>query len=270
MMSRPTGWLGLKQGFAGMEIIHYEVDGRERYGEVVGDIIWEWKSGLFDSPERTGTQHARAGVRTLPPTSPKTFVLVSINYEQALTTHNLPRPKNPILFLKSTSAIIPDGAGIRYPNVSHYVTFEPELVLVIGQQCRRVSPEKAMDYVFGYTLTNDLSARDIQKDEGQYTRCKSFDTFGPLGPTIVTGIDASDLRITGYINGEKKTDRRTSSLIFDIPTIVSFTSLCMTLQPGDLISTGAGGVSEIKVGDKVTVAVEKVGQLTNPVIGWDD
>jgi 2-keto-4-pentenoate hydratase/2-oxohepta-3-ene-1,7-dioic acid hydratase in catechol pathway len=253
-----------------MEIIRYEVDGRSRYGEVVGDTIWEWEGGLFDQPKRTGKQHQRRGARVLPPTDPQTFVLLSINYEQALTTHNLPRPKNPILFLKSLSSIIPDGAGIRYPNVSKYVTFEPELVLVIGKECRRVSSERAMDYVFGYTLTNDLSARDIQNDEKQYTRCKSFDTFGPVGPTIVTGIDASDLRITGYINGEKRTDRRTSSLIFDIPTMVSFTSQCMTLKPGDLISTGAGGVAEIKVGDSVIVEVEKVGRLTNPVIGWDD
>ena len=253
-----------------MEIIRFDVDGRDRYGEVVGDVIFEWAGGLFEPPKRTGKQYARNGVRVLPPTTPKTFVLLSINYEEALQIHNLPRPKNPILFLKSNSAIIPDGAGIRYPKMSKYVTFEPELVLVIGKECRRVSPERAMDYVFGYTLTNDLSARDIQNEEKQYTRCKSFDTFGPLGPTIVTGIDPSDLHITGYVNGEKRTDRRTSSLIFDIPTMISFTSECMTLQPGDLISTGAGGVSEIKVGDTVTVQVEKVGRLTNPVIGWDD
>ncbi len=255
-----------------MEIIRYDIGdgGGDRYGEVVGDTIWEWEGGLFDPPRRTGKQHPRRGVRVLPPTTPRTFLLVSINYEEALTLHKLPRPKNPILFLKSPSAIIPDGEGIRYPNTSKYVTFEPELVVVIGKECRRVPRERAMEHVFGYTLTNDLSARDIQNEEGQYTRCKSFDTFGPLGPTIVTGIDASNLHITGYINGEKRTDRRTSSLIFDIPTIISFTSHCMTLQPGDLISTGAGGVAEIKVGDTVTVDVEKVGRLTNPVIGWDD
>jgi 2-keto-4-pentenoate hydratase/2-oxohepta-3-ene-1,7-dioic acid hydratase in catechol pathway len=122
-----------------------------------------------------------------------------------------------------------------------------------------------MDYVYGYTLTNDLSARDIQKAEGQYTRCKSMDTFGPLGPSIVTGVDASDLSVAGYINGKKVAERRTTSLIFDIPTLISFTSHSMTLFPGDVISTGAGGVAEIKIGDVVTVEVENVGRLTNPV-----
>lgn len=249
-----------------MQIIHYEAGNGPRYGELIGDTVWEWQGGLFDGRRRTGERHARQKVRILPPVMPSKFVLVSVNYEEALTLHNLERPRNPLLFLKAPSAIIPDGADMRYPAESKYVTFEPELVVVIGRECRDVPVDRAMDYVLGYTCTNDMSARDIQKAEGQYTRCKSFDTFGPLGPTIVTDIDASDLRVTGYVNGEKRTERRTRTLIFDIPTVISFTSKSMTLLPGDLISTGAGGVGEVKVGDTITVDIESVGCLTNRLV----
>lgn len=248
-----------------LEIVRYESGNGPVYGDREGAVIHEWAGGLFDG-RRSGRMIDQASIRLLPPVAPSKFVLASVNFEEALTLHNLPRPKNPILFLKAPSSIVPDGAPIEYPDESKYVTFEPELALVIARECRRVSAASAMDYVFGYTLTNDLSARDIQNAEGQYTRCKSMDTFGPLGPSIVTGIDASDLRVSGYINGKKVAERRTSSLIFDIPTLISFTSYSMTLNPGDVISTGAGGVAEIKVGDTVTVEVENVGRLTNPVI----
>ncbi len=247
-----------------MEIIRYDGGSGASYGELQGDIVFEWSGGLFDG-KRTGTTVKKSAVRLLAPVVPSKFVLASVNFEEALVLHNLPRPENPILFLKAPSAIIADGEAIQYPSESKYVTFEPELALVIGKECRRVSREQAMDYVYGYTLTNDLSARDIQKAEGQYTRCKSMDTFGPLGPSIVTGVDASDLSVAGYINGKKVAERRTTSLIFDIPTLISFTSHSMTLFPGDVISTGAGGVAEIKIGDVVTVEVENVGRLTNPV-----
>jgi len=125
-----------------------------------------------------------------------------------------------------------------------------------------------MEYVLGYTCTNDVSARDIQEAEVQYTRCKSFDTFGPLGPAIVTDIDPSDLAVAGDLNGERRIATRTSNLIFDIPTLISFASDCMTLEPGDLISTGASGVAEMKVGDTVTIEIEKLGRLENRVAPW--
>lgn len=248
-----------------MEIVRYDGGAGIRYGERDGDIVWEWDGGLFDATKRTGRKHRYDEIRVLPPVTPSKFVLASVNYEEALKQHNLERPENPILFLKAPSAIIPDGADIVYPPESKYVTIEPELVIVIGRECRDVAPEDAADYIFGYTCSNDISARDIQTAEKQYTRCKSFDTFAPLGPSIITDLDASNLRVSAYINGEKRAERPTTSLIFDIPTLISFTSRSMTLLPGDLLSTGAGGVAEVQVGDTVTIDIEKVGRLTNRV-----
>lgn len=249
-----------------MKIIRFDAGSGPRYGELTADAVEEWEGGLFDPPRRTGRRHAPGAVRVLAPVVPSKFVLASKNYEESLVANNLPRPKNPLLFLKAPSAIIADGGAIEYPPASHYVTFEPELVVVIGSPCSRVSPAQAMRHVFGYTCTNDVSARDIQQEETQFTRCKSFDTFGPLGPAIVTGVDPSDLRVSGYVNGEKRCERRTRTFLFDVPTLVSFASHCMTLLPGDLVSTGAGGVGEIKVGDTVVVDIEHVGRLTNHVV----
>jgi len=249
-----------------VKILRFDAGSGPRYGELAGDTVWEWEGGLFDAPRRTGASWAATAVRILPPVVPSKFVLASKNYEESLVANKLPRPKNPLLFLKAPSAIVADGAAIVYPSEARYVTFEPELVVVIGRECSRVAPAQALQHVLGYTCTNDVSARDIQQEEIQFTRCKSFDTFGPLGPAIVTGVDPSDLRVTGYVNGERRTERRTRTFLFDVPTLVSFASHCMTLFPGDLVSTGAGGVGEIHPGDEVVVDIENVGRLTNRVI----
>jgi 2-keto-4-pentenoate hydratase/2-oxohepta-3-ene-1,7-dioic acid hydratase in catechol pathway len=251
-----------------MRIVRFEAGEGSRYGEMVDGTVHEWEGDLFGARRRTGRTHAAGKVRVLPPIIPSKFILASLNYEEVVTQLGYPRPKSPILFLKAPSAIVADGQAIHYPAASKYVTFEPELVVVIGRQCRRVSRERAMEHVFGYTCTNDVSARDIQEAEVQYTRCKSFDTFGPLGPAIVTDIDPSDLAVSGYLNGERRIATRTRNFIFDIPTLISFASDCMTLEPGDLISTGASGVAEMKVGDTVTIEIEKVGRLANPVVPW--
>jgi len=249
-----------------VKIVRFDAGSGPRYGEIVGEVIWEWEGGLFDAPRRTGASWASASARILAPIVPSKFVLASKNYEESFVANKLPRPKNPLLFLKAPSAIVADGTAIVYPRGSKYVTFEPELVVVIGRKCGGVAPEEAMQHVFGYTCTNDVSARDIQQEEIQFTRCKSFDTFGPLGPAIVTSVDPSDLRITGYVNGELRTERRTRTFLFEVPKLVSFVSHCMTLFPGDLVSTGAAGVGEMRVGDTVTVDIEHVGRLTNRVV----
>ncbi len=251
-----------------MRIMRYDAGDGARCGELVDGTVHEWEGGLFGPQRRTGRTHAVAKLRLLAPVVPSKFILASLNYEEVVTQLGYPRPKSPILFLKAPSAIVADGEAIRYPAVSKYVTFEPELVVVIGRTCQRVPRERAMEYVLGYTCTNDVSARDIQEAEVQYTRCKSFDTFGPLGPAIVTDIDASDLAVTGDLNRERRIATRTSNLIFDIPTLIGFASDCMTLEPGDLISTGASGVAEMKVGDTVTIEIEKVGRLENRVAPW--
>jgi 2-keto-4-pentenoate hydratase/2-oxohepta-3-ene-1,7-dioic acid hydratase in catechol pathway len=251
-----------------MRIVHYDAGAGARYGELVDGTVHEWEGDLFGARRRTGQALDLAKVRILPPVVPSKFILASLNYEEVVTQLGYPRPASPILFLKAPSALVADGGEIRYPAASKYVTFEPELVVVIGRRGSRVPRARAMEHVLGYTLTNDVSARDIQEAEGQYTRCKSFDTFGPLGPAIVTDIDPTDLAVAGYLNGERRIATRTRNFIFDIPTLISFTSDCMTLEPGDLISTGASGVVEMKVGDTVVVEIERVGRLTNRVVPW--
>jgi len=251
-----------------MRIVRYDADSGPRYGELVDGTVHEWHEGLFGSRQRSGRTHAAGAVRVLPPVVPSKFILASLNYQEVVTQLGYPRPSSPILFLKAPSALVADGGDIHYPAASKYVTFEPELVVVIGRRCRRVPRERAMEQVLGYTLTNDVSARDIQEAEVQYTRCKSFDTFGPLGPTIVTDIDPTDLAVAGYLNGARRIETRTRNFIFDIPTLISFASDCMTLEPGDLISTGASGVVEMRVGDTVTIEVEHVGRLRNRVVPW--
>jgi len=251
-----------------MRIVRYDAGQGPRYGELVDGTVHAWDGDLFGPRRRSGQVHEAAKIRLLAPAVPSKFILASLNYEEVVTQLGYPRPKSPILFLKAPSAIVPDGGEIRYPAASKYVTFEPELVVVIGRQARRVSREKAMEHVLGYTCTNDVSARDIQEAEVQYTRCKSFDTFGPLGPAIVTDIDPTDLAVSGYLNGDRKIATRTRNFIFDIPTLISFASDCMTLEPGDLISTGASGVAEMKVGDTVTIEIENVGRLANRVAPW--
>src|SRR5581483_11798577 len=171
-----------------MRIVRFDAGDGPRYGAVAGDVVEEWAGDLFGDRRPTGRRHPAGKVHLLPPVTPSKFVLASLNYEEVVTQLGYPRPRSPILFLKAPSAIIGDGEEIRYPAVSRYVTFEPELVVVIGRRCASVPRERAMEYVFGYTATNDVSARDIQEAEVQYTRCKSFDTFGPLGPAIVTDI----------------------------------------------------------------------------------
>jgi 2-keto-4-pentenoate hydratase/2-oxohepta-3-ene-1,7-dioic acid hydratase in catechol pathway len=251
-----------------MRIVRYDAGDGARYGELVDGTVHEWEADLFGSRRRTGQALDLAKVRILPPVVPSKFILASLNYEEVVTQLGYPRPASPILFLKAPSALVPDGGEIRYPAASKYVTFEPELVVVIGRRGSRVPRARAMEHVLGYTLTNDVSARDIQEAEGQYTRCKSFDTFGPLGPAIVTDIDPTDLAVAGYLNGERRIATRTRNFIFDIPTLISFTSDCMTLEPGDLISTGASGVVEMRIGDTVVVEIEQVGRLTNRVVPW--
>lgn len=251
-----------------MRIVRYDAGQGPRHGELVDGTVHEWEDGLFGARRRTGRTAALGAVRLLPPVVPSKFILASLNYEEVVTQLGYPRPANPILFLKAPSALVGDGGEIPYPAASKYVTFEPEVVVVIGRRCRRVPRERAMEHVFGYTMTNDVSARDIQEAEGQYTRCKSFDGFGPLGPAIVTDVDPTDLAVTGWLNGEQRIATRTRNFIFDIPTLISFASECMTLEPGDLISTGASGVVEMKVGDTVAVEAEQIGRLTNHVVPW--
>jgi 2-keto-4-pentenoate hydratase/2-oxohepta-3-ene-1,7-dioic acid hydratase in catechol pathway len=174
-----------------------------------------------------------------------------------------------MIFIKPSTAVIGPGEAIGVPPVGR-VDLEAELGVVIGREASRVSAARAHEYILGAVAVNDVSARVLQKKDGQYTRAKGFDTFAPIGPCIALGLDTRDLAVRGYVNGQLLQDSRTRELIFPVAALVEFISYVMTLHPGDIISTGTpSGVGPITPGDEVTVHIEGVGALTNPVIGRD-
>ena len=191
---------------------------------------------------------------------------MGLNYRDHAREFNLEVPVEPLIFMKPSSALIGHLDWIRYPSMSRRVDYEAELGVVIGRSCRRVSREQAREVILGYTCVNDVTARDLQTKDGQWTRAKGFDTFCPVGPTLVTDLDPHDLGVKSYLNGELRQSSRTSQLIFPVEELVAFISQIMTLYPGDIISTGTpAGVGPLKPGDTVEVVVEKVGSLINMV-----
>jgi 2-keto-4-pentenoate hydratase/2-oxohepta-3-ene-1,7-dioic acid hydratase in catechol pathway len=214
----------------------------------------------------TGDRWALADVRLVAPILPSKVVCVGKNYADHAKEMGGEAPESPIIFLKPSTSVTGPGDPIRLP-VSDRVDHEAELAVVIGAPARDVPPDAAMRHVLGYTCANDVTARDQQRADVQFTRGKGHDSFCPLGPWIETGIDASDLRVTASVNGELRQDGRTSQMIHDVPALISFMSHVMTLLPGDVILTGTpAGVGPIVAGDTVTVEIEGIGALTNPVV----
>jgi 2-keto-4-pentenoate hydratase/2-oxohepta-3-ene-1,7-dioic acid hydratase in catechol pathway len=179
-------------------------------------------------------------------------------------------PEVPVVFLKPSTSVVGSGDPIQYPRQSAEVHFEAELAVVIGRLCRDVPVERAADVVLGYTCANDVTARDLQKSDGQWGRAKGFDTFCPLGPWVRTDLDPSDLRIRCTVNGETRQDGRTSQMVRGVGDLIGHVSACMTLLPGDVLLTGTpAGVGPLHVGDRVAVTIEGIGTLTNPVVSRD-
>ncbi|HEY8077585.1 MAG TPA: fumarylacetoacetate hydrolase family protein [Labilithrix sp.] len=197
------------------------------------------------------------------PVVPSKIVCVGRNYvAHAKELGNEP-PKEPLLFFKPPSAIVGPGARVELPKESERVEHEAELGVVIGKRVRRVAKEHALDAVFGYTCVNDVTARDLQKKDGQWARAKGFDGFCPVGPWIETGLDLRVLTVQCLIDGKLVQDGRTSDMTFDVATLISYISNIMTLEPGDLIATGTPeGVSPLKPGNRVTVAIDGIGELS--------
>ena len=197
---------------------------------------------------------------------PSKIIGIGTNYRAHAVEMGKGLPAEPLMFLKPRSAMIADGDAIVRPRGYERVDYEAELAVVIGQRARRVPREKALDVVLGYTCINDVTVRDLQKKDGQWTRAKGFDTFCPLGPHIVAGLDPSALRIVTRVNGVVKQDSSTADLIFDVPTLIAFASQHMTLEYGDVISTGTpSGVGPLNSGDRVEIEIEGIGILHNPV-----
>jgi 2-keto-4-pentenoate hydratase/2-oxohepta-3-ene-1,7-dioic acid hydratase in catechol pathway len=198
---------------------------------------------------------------------PSKIVGIGLNYRAHAAEMGKGLPEEPLLFLKPPSAIIAGGEPIERPAGYERVDYEGELGVVIGQRARRVPRERALDVVLGYCICNDVSVRDLQKKDVQYTRAKGFDSFCPIGPRIVAGLDPSRLALKTRLNGVVKQDSSTSDLIFDVPALIAFVSRHMTLEPGDVISTGTpSGVGNITPGDVVQIEIEGIGVLENPVI----
>jgi 2-keto-4-pentenoate hydratase/2-oxohepta-3-ene-1,7-dioic acid hydratase in catechol pathway len=209
-----------------------------------------------------------AQARILSPVHPSKIVCVGRNYREHAAELGNEVPAEPLLFLKAPSALIAAGDTIRRPSLSQRVDFEGEIAIVIGTQCSKIGPdEDPADYIRGYTLANDVTARDLQKKDGQWSRAKGFDTFCPVGPLVSDEVDpAQGLRITTHLNGELRQDGNTRDLIFPVDFLLRYITAAMTLFPGDLILTGTpAGVAPMKAGDEVAVSVEGLGTLTNPV-----
>src|SRR5215475_3503273 len=215
----------------------------------------------------TGRSYQLEDVRLLAPVLPSKVVAIGKNYlEHARETGSEP-PAEPLIFLKPSTAVIGPGDPIVRPaRLSQRVDFEGELAVVFGRLCRDVPAERVPEVIFGYTCANDVTARDLQRSDGQWARAKGFDTFCPLGPWIETDLDAGDVQLTTTVNDEIKQDSRTSLLIHDIPTLVSYVTAVMTMLPGDVLLTGTpAGVGPLVAGDTVSVSIEGIGTLTNRV-----
>jgi 2-keto-4-pentenoate hydratase/2-oxohepta-3-ene-1,7-dioic acid hydratase in catechol pathway len=203
-------------------------------------------------------------VSLLAPVCPSKVVAIGWNYEGHIRELGSPFPSEPLIFLKAPSAMIGHNANILLPPESERVDFEGELAIVVGRKCRRISRDQARDVIFGYTALNDVTARDLQKKDGQFSRAKSFDTFCPAGPWIQTDLDPAAVRVMTHVNGELRQDDNTSTMLFDPYYIVEYVSAAMTLYAGDIIATGTpSGVGPLSPGDEVTVTVEGIGSLTS-------
>jgi 2-keto-4-pentenoate hydratase/2-oxohepta-3-ene-1,7-dioic acid hydratase (catechol pathway) len=241
--------------------------GRVAAGRVDGETLRLIEGSFPESFRETGETIALADIEeTLPPVQPNRIVAIGLNYRDHAKEFNLPVPSDPVSFLVATSAAIGHMAYVKRPGVSKELSYEAELAVVIGKGGSDIAEDKAMGHVFGYTCANDVTARDVQRQDGQWCRSKSYPTFKPLGPWIVTGLDPSDLAVISRVNGEIRQSSRTSNLIFPVPRLMSFLSSFMPLLPGDVVITGTpSGVGLVDSGDVMEIEVEGVGVLKNVV-----
>ena len=240
----------------GRQLYVVQVDGR--WHELEGDVFGEYAAGLPIAP---------ADFHQLAPVEPSKIVAVGLNYKDHAREMNKPLPEEPLIFLKPSTAVIGPGEAIVLPPGVGRVDYEAELGIVIGKRARRVAASNAADYILGLTCVNDVTARELQARDVQYTRAKGFDTFAPVGPAVAVGVDGSALDVEAWLNGERRQGSNTRELICDIGHLVEFISSVMTLLPGDVISTGTpSGVGPVQAGDRIVVKVSGVGELTNTVV----
>lgn len=250
-----------------MKIVRYAEGNITKWGVIEGEGVREMDGDPFGHFHLTSRTKSIEDVRLLSPCLPSKIVALGLNYRDHAEEMKLVIPKEPLLFLKPSTSVIGPMEAIVYPKMSNRVDYEAELAVVIGKRAKAVPEENAGDYILGYTCLNDVTARDLQPKDGQWTKAKGFDTFAPIGPWIITDIDPHHLDVSSYLNGERRQHSNTENLIFGPPQLVSFISRVMTLLPGDVIATGTpSGIGPMSIGDKIDVVIERIGTLSNHVI----
>lgn len=252
-----------------MHIVRVATASGPAWGVVESDQVRSLPDGPFGSLDGAETLGSVDDLPLLAPATPSKIVCVGRNYAAHAAEHGADVPTEPLLFLKPPSSVIAPFSEIVLPDLSSQVEHECELALVIGRRCRAVSAEKALQHVLGITCGNDVTARDLQRADSQWTRGKGFDTFCPLGPWIVTGLGEEEighLEVSCRVNGALRQRANTQQMVFSPASLIAYITRVMTLEPGDVIMTGTpSGVGPLRSGDQVEVEVERVGKLTNPV-----
>lgn len=250
-----------------MKLIRFLKNDQPCYGLIEGDAIYAVEGSIFGEFRQGKKVAALTEVSLLAPCQPTKILAVGLNYHAHAAEAGMDVPAEPLLFFKPPSSVIGPLEPIVYPILSQQVDYEGELAVVIGQRVRNVPPEKAHDFVLGYTCGNDVTARDLQRRDNQWTRAKGFDTFCPLGPCIVTDLDPAHLTIQTRVNGEIRQSTSTTDMVFGVAELIATISQVMTLEPGDVILTGTpSGVGPLQPGDVVEVEIEGIGILRNPVV----
>jgi len=256
-----------------MKIYRFKHTDKISYGILKEDRLYPVQGSVFRKFKTAKNGISIGEVTLLPPVIPSKIIAIGLNYKDHAMERGKPLPEEPLIFLKPSSAVVGPKDIIVYPTMTKRVDFEGELAVIIKKKASRLHPDdKTDDYILGYSCFNDVTARDLQAKDIQFTRAKSFDTFAALGPCIATDIDPSRLRIKTFLNGKLKQSGNTRNLIFSVPFLVRFVSNIMTLNPGDVITTGTpAGIGPMVPGDRVDVQIEGIGTLSNTVMKiWDE
>lgn len=250
-----------------MKIVRFKAGRKTGWGVLRGETIQVIEGKPFRNIKPTGSSYRLGEVRLLAPCEPSKLVCVGLNYRKHAEETNMPLPEVPLIFLKPSTSLIGPEDNIIYPVMSKQVDYEGELGVVMKKKARRVAPEDAPDYVLGYTCCNDVTARDLQGSDGQWTRAKGFDTFAAVGPCIETELDPDNVALETYLNGERRQQGNTNDLIYPVREIISFITNVMTLLPGDVIATGTpSGIGPMQPGDTVEIRIPAIGTLINRVV----
>lgn len=250
-----------------MQLVRFVLEGKQQWGVLEDGAIRPVEGSVFEDFQLSDQRVSLSSVKLLAPAVPTKIVAVGLNYRDHAVEMGEELPENPKIFLKPSTAVIGPSDSIVLPPSSSRVDYEAELALVVKRRAKNIDAREADEYILGYTCFNDVTARDLQSVDGQWTRAKSFDTFAPVGPVINTSVDPHALDIESRVNGELRQKSNTRNLIFGPEQLLSFVSRVMTLLPGDIIATGTpSGVGPLGKGDTVEVAIRDIGVLANSVI----